>query len=160
METVKENNKNVPLSSVKNETKYSIVSMWPITMNVTGEYSGNFSIKFRVLGGYDVYESSDLLLKVRKNVLFKGVEIAKFPWFAYVIIKGYFGKFKTDHGIYSIAKSGKNKLLLTRDQETIGSIDYSSSSREIIINDDGSMPFPYQLTMACSLYNLIYNNSD
>ena len=151
---------NLPLSSINNETKYSIVSMWPITMNVTGKHCGNFRMKYHFPGGYDVFDNDELLLKVRKNVLFKGNEIAKFPWFAYVIIKGYFGKFKTDHGIYSIAKSDKNKLFLSRDQETIGSIDYSSSSREIIINDDGSMPFPYQLTMACSLYNLIYNNSD
>lgn len=123
-------------------------------ITVSGKYSGSYRFKPRFVG-YDVYEEKQRLLKVRNNVEFNGEKIGKYPRLGYVIMKGYFGKFSSDQGMYSISDSNNKSLNLYLDDNQIGSIEYMRNDFMLLFKDNGSMPFPYQLTFACALYEFI-----
>ena len=142
--------------SQNKQTKYAMKGCFRTSIDVSGNHSGIYKFKHKFRGGYEVYENDRLLLNTNSNVEFNGREIGELPGFWFIIFRGYFGQFKTDHGTYSIKKSGKRSLDLFLNDNAIGSIHYETNRKEIVFQDNGCIKFPYQLAMACALYNLIY----
>ena len=135
------------------ETKFSFEDM----LRISGRFTKRYEFKMPFRGGYTVSDGGHVVLDVHKEVTYEGVSIGRFPWFVYVIFKGYFGRWKSNQGMVSIKKLGDNSLSLSLDAKRIGVVQYCNAPYPTIsIKENGSLGFPYQLALACALYNLIY----
>lgn len=130
--------------------------MLPLKWKVSGEFSGEFNIKYKFAKGYIVEQNNATFLEMYWSIFFKGRKIGSFPKFMYLIFKGYCGKYKSDHGVYSINKLGESSLSLKRNEDNVGLIDCNNSLSGITLHSDGSIPFEHQFVIVFHVWKLIH----